>query len=62
MRKLSLGLVAGRLAADAVLLLLGDQADVLEAGVLGHLHDLLDVAVLEPLVGLDDDSVVALRW
>jgi hypothetical protein len=37
------------------LLLLGDQADVLEARVLRHPHDLLDFTVREPLVGLDDE-------
>src|SRR5262249_45871229 len=52
METLSLGPRSG---LAALLLLFRDEADVLEAGVLAHLEDFLDVAVLEPLVGLDDD-------
>src|SRR5512142_3106937 len=43
-----------RLLGGSLLFLVGDQADVLEPRLLGHLHDVLDLAVLEPLVGLDD--------
>src|SRR5688500_5076802 len=45
----------GRSLRGRFLLFLGDQADVLEARVLRHPHDLLDFTVREPLVGLDDE-------
>src|SRR6266508_6181853 len=41
--------------AGSVDLLLGDQPDVLEARLLGHAHDFLDLGVLQAFVGLDHE-------
>src|SRR6185369_6508596 len=46
------------LRADALRLLLGDQADRLESRALDRHHGLLHVPVGEPRVGLDDDGAV----